>query len=70
MYKKTHIEKIITAGNSSYSKGGVSFTTNSLLVKRTFIFQIKFCGKSSALRVAAKHCGEVLITKMNVWKIY
>jgi len=43
-----------TAGNSTYPKGGVSCSKDSFVVKQTLVFQIKFCGKSPALRVAAK----------------
>ena len=42
------------AGNSTYPKGGVSCSKDSVVVIGTFVFQIKFCGKSPALRVAAK----------------
>jgi hypothetical protein len=42
------------ATNSTYPKGGVSCSKDSFVVKQTFVFQIKFCGKSPALRVAAK----------------
>jgi len=40
--------------NSSYPKGGVSCSKDSFVVNQTLVFQIKFCGKSPALRVAAK----------------
>ena len=40
--------------NSTYPKGGVSCSKDSLVVSQTLVFQIKFCGKSPALRVAAK----------------
>jgi len=40
--------------NSTYPKGGVSCSTGSFVVNQTLVFQIKFCGKSPALRVAAK----------------
>ncbi len=40
--------------NSTYPKGGVLFSTDSFVVNKTIVFQIKFCGKSPALRVAAK----------------
>ena len=40
--------------NSTYPKGGVSCSKGSFVVNQTFVFQIKFCGKSPALRVAAK----------------
>jgi len=40
--------------NSTYPKGGVSCSKDSLVVNQTLVFQIKFCGKSPALRVAAK----------------
>lgn len=42
------------AGNSTYPKGGVSCSKDSLVVQQTLVFQIKFCGKRPALRVAAK----------------
>jgi hypothetical protein len=43
-----------TAYNSTYPKGGVSSSKDSFVVNQTLVFQIKFCGKSPALRVAAK----------------
>jgi hypothetical protein len=51
-----------TAANSTYPKGGVFPMKNrdklcskdSFVVNETLVFQIKFCGKSPALRVAAK----------------
>ena len=43
-----------TASNSTYPKGGVSCSKDSFVVNQTLVFQIKFCGKSPALRVAAK----------------
>jgi len=42
------------AANITYPKSGVSFSKDSFVATRTFVFQIKFCGKSPALRVAAK----------------
>jgi hypothetical protein len=42
------------ACNSTYPKGGVSFSKDSFVVNQTLVFQIKFCGKSPAIRVAAK----------------
>jgi hypothetical protein len=42
------------AANSTYPKGGVSCSIDSFVVNQTLVFQIKFCGKSPALRVAAK----------------
>jgi hypothetical protein len=56
---ETNIDQIIdgrprtTGYNSTYPKGGVSFSKDSFVVKGSFVFQIKFCGKSPALRVAA-----------------
>jgi hypothetical protein len=44
----------ITAHNSTYPKGGVSCSKDSFVVNGKLVFQIKFCGKSPALRVAAK----------------
>lgn len=45
-------EKERTA-NSTYPKGGFSCSKDSFVVNQTLVFQIKFCGKSPALRVAA-----------------
>jgi hypothetical protein len=45
--------------NSTYQKGGVSCSKDSFVVNGTLVFQIKFCGKSPALRVAAKRYGQV-----------
>ena len=42
------------ACNSTYPKGGGSCSKDSFVVNQTLVFQIKFCGKSPALRVAAK----------------
>lgn len=47
------------AHNSTYPKGGVSCSKDSLVVNQTLVFQIKFCGKSPALRVAAKRCDAI-----------
>ncbi len=46
--------------NSTYPKGGVSCSKDSFVVNQTLVFQIKFCGKSPALRVAAKRYGPML----------
>ncbi|MBU2526773.1 MAG: four helix bundle protein [Bacteroidetes bacterium] len=43
-----------TTPNSTYPKGGVSCSKDSFEVNQTVVFQIKFCNKSPALRVAAK----------------
>ena len=40
--------------NSTYPKGGVSCSKDSFVVNQKIVFQIKLCGKSPALRVAAK----------------
>jgi hypothetical protein len=39
--------------NSTYPKGGVSCSKDSFVGNQALVFQIKFCGKSPALRVAA-----------------
>jgi hypothetical protein len=51
----TTIEQLNKArtANSTYPKGGVSCSKDSFVVNQTLVFQIKFCGKSSALRVTA-----------------
>ncbi|MBS1537864.1 MAG: hypothetical protein JST20_08965 [Bacteroidetes bacterium] len=45
--------EIKTAYNSTYPKGGVSCFKDSFVVNGSLVFQIKFCGKSPALLVAA-----------------
>jgi hypothetical protein len=45
-----------TPYNSTYPKGGVSCSKESIVDNKSIVFQIKFCGKSPALRVAAKRC--------------
>ena len=47
------------APNSTYPKGGVSCSTDSFVVNQTLVFQINFCGKRPALRVAAKRWASV-----------
>ena len=49
-------EERTTTANSTYPKGGVSCSKDSFAVNQTLDFQIKLCGKSPALRVAAKRC--------------
>ncbi|MEZ5039515.1 MAG: hypothetical protein R2828_06475 [Saprospiraceae bacterium] len=56
--------KIKTAGNSTYPNGGVSCSNDSFVVNQTSVFQIKFFGKSPALRVAAKK--QLMIHKSSV----
>ncbi|MBK7852248.1 MAG: hypothetical protein IPJ66_14265 [Bacteroidetes bacterium] len=41
-------------GNSTYPKGWVSCSKDSFVINKTLVFQMKFCVKSPALRVAAK----------------
>jgi hypothetical protein len=50
---QTHLNKDMAAHNSTYPKGGVSCSKDSFAVNQTLVFQIMFCGKSPALRVAA-----------------
>jgi len=42
-----------TATNSNHPKGGVSCFNDSFVVTKTLVFQIKFCGNSPSLRLAA-----------------
>ncbi len=46
-----------TATNSTYPKGGVSCFADSFVVAESSVLRMKFCGKSPALRVAAKRYG-------------
>ena len=54
------------AHNSTYPKGGVSCSKDSFVVNQTLVFQIKFCGKSPALRVAAKRYAQCKKTTDNI----
>jgi len=49
-------DKEARTANSTYPKGGVSCSKDSFVVNGSLVFQIKFCGESPALRVAAKRC--------------
>ena len=53
MNSDTTTEKEQRRHNRTYPKGGVSCSKESFVVNQKFVFQIKFCGKSPALRVAA-----------------
>jgi hypothetical protein len=53
MNRDTTTEKEQRRHNSTYPKGGVSCSKDSFVVNQALVFQIKFCGKSPALRVAA-----------------
>jgi hypothetical protein len=54
MDSDTTTEKEQRRHNSTYPKGGVTCSKDSFVVNQTLVFQTKFCGKSPALRVAAK----------------
>ena len=47
------MRKVGYSHNSSYPKGEVSSSKDSLVVNGSLVFQIKFCGKTPALLVAA-----------------
>jgi hypothetical protein len=67
--KNIRIERM-PACNSTYPKGGVSCSKESFVVNETLVFQIKFCGKSPALRVAAKRysqCYETFIASILIF---
>ena len=49
-----HLTERSPAHNSTYPKGGFSCSKDSLVVNGSSVSQIKFSGKSPALRVAAK----------------
>ena len=58
------------ADNSTYPKGGVSCSKDSFMVNQTLIFQIKYCGKSPALRVAAKRYMQFSMTSKKAFIIF
>lgn len=51
-YERRTISRRATV--STFAIQGVSCSKDSFVVNQTLVFQIKFCGKSPALRVAAK----------------
>jgi hypothetical protein len=50
------VERRTTAGNTDLAKVAVQCSADTFVVNQTLVFQIKFCGKSPALRVAAIRC--------------
>ena len=46
----------IATANSTYPKGGVSFSADSLVIAESFVLRRNINGKNPALRVAAKRC--------------
>gem|GEM_PF-2565273 len=56
--------------NSTYPKDGVSCSKNSFVVIGSLVFQIKFCGKSPAHRVAANRylSGQRIARIPTLWK--
>lgn len=56
--------------NSTYPKGGVSCSKNSFVVNQILVYQIKFCGKSPALRVAANRCAAYKKSQRSVKHIW
>ena len=44
----------IATANSTYPKGGVSFSADSLVIAESFVLRRNINGKNPALRVAAK----------------
>jgi hypothetical protein len=52
--------------NSTYPKGGFSCSKDSFVVNGSLVFQIKFCGKSPALRVAANRYRQALGTVLTI----
>ena len=51
------------AANSTYPKGGFSCSKDSFVANESLVFEIKFCGKSPALRVAAKRWWQLYRTE-------
>jgi len=51
--RRATTEKEQRRHNSTYPKGGVLCSKDSFVVNGSLVFQIKFCGKNPAIRVAA-----------------
>jgi len=47
-------DKEARTANSTYPKGGVSCFADTFVQAESSVLRMKFCGKSPALRVAAK----------------
>ncbi len=61
-------QKKARTDNSTYPKGGVLCSKDCFVVNQTLAFQIKFCSKSPALRVAAKRYHQCCTTIKNSTK--
>ena len=48
-----------TGANSTYPKGGVSYSADTFVQSESSVLRMKFCGKSPALRVAAKRYSQL-----------
>jgi len=53
--QKINVGQEARTAYSSYPKGGFSCSKDSFVVNQTLVFQIRFCGKSSVLRLTANH---------------
>jgi len=51
--------EITPACNSTYPKGGVLCFADTFVQAESSVLRMKFCGKSPALLVAAKRCGQL-----------
>jgi hypothetical protein len=60
MKRDIFVDREARTANSTYPKGGVSCSKDSFVVNQTFVLQMKFCGKSPALRVAANRWWQVV----------
>jgi hypothetical protein len=61
-------DRRMAAANSTYPKGGVQCFYDSFVVIQNFVFHIKFCGKSPALRVAAERYEQCYKSQLNLSK--
>jgi hypothetical protein len=52
-------DTIKTAYNSTYPKGGVSYSADTFVQAESLVLRMKFSGKNPALRVAANRYGQV-----------
>ena len=62
-----HDKQRTATANSTYPQGGVSCSKGSFVVNQTLVFQIKFCGKSPALWVAANRYGQFKNDKLRAY---
>ena len=53
MKRDIFVDREARTANSTYPKGGVSYSKDSFVVAQTFVLRMNICGKNRQLLVAA-----------------